>query len=140
MGTGTWTTGVTTIALLVLPTGELMRKLFPKMLSKSFIDDSKELECLTGRFIYTVARRKCTSFSPLQIGLLGHLTFVDFISDLIAVKFLVCMNHKLVSLLTLLGFFSHGYRVIQISKFCTQTGSVRNGWNFPFAKWTELAL
>ena len=51
-------------------------------------------------------------------------------------KFLVRLNHKLVSFVT----FSHGYRVIQISNFCTQTGSVRNGWKFPVAKYTELAL
>ena len=50
------------------------------------------------------------------------------------------MNHKSVSFETFSSlFFSHGYRVIQISNFCTQTGSVRNGWKFPVAKWTELA-
>ena len=56
-----------------------------------------------------------------------------FVSDPIAMKFLVRLNHKLVSFETFSGFFFffffffHGYRVIQISNFCTQTGSMRNG-------------
>ena len=37
-------------------------------------------------------------------------------------------------------FFSHEYRVIEISKVCIHTGSVRNGWKFLVAKRTEFAL
>ena len=37
-------------------------------------------------------------------------------------------------------FFPHEYGVIEISKFCTQTGSVQKRWKFPVAKRTELAL
>ena len=51
------------------------------------------------------------------------------------------LNHTLVSSETFSGTFSsHEYRVIEISKFCSQNGSVRNGWKFPVAKWNELAL
>ena len=31
-------------------------------------------------------------------------------------------------------FISHEYRIIEVSNFCTQTGSVRNGWKFPVDK------
>ena len=56
-------------------------------------------------------------------------------------KFLVRLNHKLVNFETFSGFFfSHGYHVVQISIFCTQTGRMCNGWKFPVAKCTELAL
>ena len=66
---------------------------------------------------------------------------VDFISGLIATKFLMLLNHKLLSSETFSGTSClHKYSVIKISKFCTQTGGMRNKWKFPVAKQIELAL
>ena len=66
---------------------------------------------------------------------------VDFISGLIATKFLLILSHKLVSSETFSGTSCfHKYHVIKISKFCTQTVSMRNGWKFPVTKLIELAL
>ena len=69
------------------------------------------------------------------------LSIIDFISGLITTNILMLLNHKLVSSETFLRIvFSHEYGVIEILKFCTQTGSVQNGWKFLIAKWMELAL
>ena len=79
--------------------------------------------------------------------LLGHrLLFLSvyFISGMIATKYLVLsslVNRKLMSPETVSGItFFHEYNVIEISKFCSQTRSVRNRRKFPAAKWTDLAL
>ena len=63
------------------------------------------------------------------------------ISHPIASKFLVRLHRKLLSSVNFLEyFFYHGYGVIQISNFSTQTGSVQNVWKFLVAEWTELTL
>ena len=59
--------------------------------------------------------------------LLGHhLLFlsVDFISGLIAMKFLALLIHELISSETFSGIILfHEYHVVEISKLCTQTGN-----------------
>ena len=67
--------------------------------------------------------------------------YVNFISGLITKEFLELLNNKLVSSVTFffLDFFKEN-RVTDFFKFCTQTGSVRNGWKLPVAKWTHLLL
>ena len=74
------------------------------MLSKTFIHDSKELKTLKlsdMSFCLHSCTTKCTGVSPLHaieiIALLGHkllFDYVDFISDMIAPKFLVRLNLK----------------------------------------------
>ena len=66
------------------------------------------------------------------------LTFVPLCrlhSGLIATNYLGLLNHILVSISELGNIFEIFVRVIEILKFCTQTGSVRNR-----VAWTELAL
>ena len=123
----------------------MRKKLFMKMLSKSFIDDSKaqkKLKFSDWLFCLHSCKKKCIDVFPFQAAVLsGHLFLflsVDFISGLIATKFLALLNHELLSSETFSGIlFSHEYSVIEISKFCTQTKTVRNGWKFPVAKWTD---
>ena len=121
--------------------------MFPKMLSKVFIDDLKALRTLdfSDLFFLHSCTNKCIDFFSLQeiVNLWHKLLFlsVDFISGRIATNFLGLLNHKLMTSETFLEkCFPHEYRVLEILKFCTQTGSVRNRWKFLVANWTELAL
>ena len=68
---------------------------------------------------------------------------VDKMTSPVISEFSVLLNHQSRLLITFSGisfFFSHEYRVIEIFNVCIQTGSVRKGWKFSVAKWTELAL
>ena len=117
----------------------MRKKLFMKMLSKSFIDDSKAQKKSDWLFCLHSCKKKCIDVFPFKaVVLLEHLFLflsVDFVSGLIATKFLALLNHELLSSGTFSGIlFSHGYSVIEISEFCSQTRSVRNGWKFPAAK------
>ena len=81
--------------------------MFPKILSKAFIDNSKELESLN-LSDWPLHGEMHWHFPLHTIVFLGHLCLfhsVDFISHLITVKFLVRLDHKLVSLVTFWRYF-----------------------------------
>ena len=111
----------------------MREKTFPKMLPKVFIDDLKALTTVTLDFsdlLFSLhsCTNKCTDFFSLE-AVVVPLCTLHFWSDCNELS--GALNHKLMSLET---FFSHEYRVIEILKLCTQTGSVRNGWKFLVAK------
>ena len=98
-----------------------------KCYSKVFTDDSKALKTLEFSdwlFCLHNCTKKCIDFCN---GDFRALIFVP-LCRLHLKNFLGLLNHTLLSSETFSGIlFFYEHRIIEILKFCTQTGSVRNG-------------